>query len=199
MRLIRKSVRGALCMMLLMLVGCYSNNCPLENTVTCNYYFYDADGNAIAYNDYITVSTLMPGYKTVYTYRKLGNATVTKDEQDAELVEQGYTETISEQRKDTILLNKIYNASSIKVPMSYYHEEDTLVFAYESITLKDTIKIRHSSYPHVDLPECGTYRFHSLKSITATEAAIDHIEIADPKVNYQGNKNVKIYFNGVAE
>ena len=181
-----------------LLTGCYSNNCPLENTVTCNYGFYDTEGTAIYYSDTITVTTLMPGYKTVYTYRKLGNKTVTKDAPDAELVNQGYTESDTQQRKDTILLNQLLGASSMKVPMSFFNEEDTLILSYKSILLKDTIKIHHSSYPNVELPECGTYRFHTLQSVTATDAAIDHIEISEPKVNYDGNVNVKIYFNGVA-
>ncbi len=181
-----------------LLAGCYSNNCPLENTVTCNYGFYDTEGTAIYYSDTITVTTLMPGYKTVYTYRKLGNKTVTKDDPDAELVNQGYTESVTQQRKDTILLNQLLGASSMKVPMSFFNEEDTLILSYKSILLKDTIKIRHSSYPNVELPECGTYRFHTLQSVTATDAAIDHVEISEPKVNYDGNVNVKIYFNGVA-
>ncbi|MBO4430412.1 MAG: hypothetical protein J5790_03620 [Bacteroidaceae bacterium] len=181
----------------LLLVGCYSNNCPLENTVTCNYGFYDAEGTSIYYVDTITVTTLMPGYKTVYTYRKLGNKTVTKDTRDTALVNLGYTETASQQRKDTILLNQLMGATNMKVPMSYFHEEDTLILSYKMILRKDTIKIRHSSYANVELPECGTYRFHTLQNISSTDAAIDHIEISNSKVNYDGNINVKIYFNGV--
>lgn len=184
-------------MAVLLLMGCYSNNCPLENTVTCNYGFYDAEGTAISYYDTITVTTLMPGYKTVYTYRKLGNVTVTKDSRDTALVNQGYTESVAQQRRDTILLNQLLGASSMKVPMSFFHEKDTLILSYKTISKKDTIKIRHTSYPYVELPECGTYRFHTLQDITATDAAIHHIEISEPKVNYEGNVNVKIYFNGV--
>ena len=182
-----------------LLAGCYSNNCPINNTVTCNYSFYDAEGHAIIYTDTITVTTLKPGYKTVYIYRKLGEHTVTKDYQDSELVNQGYTETQMSQRNDTVLLNKAYDVSTISIPMSYFNRIDKLVFSYGQISLKDTIKITHDSYPHVELPECGTYRFHSLKTIEATDAAIDHIEITNPKVGYEGNENVKIYFNGVVE
>ena len=182
-----------------LLGGCYSNNCPLNNTVTCNYSFYDAAGNAIAYADTITVTTLKPGYKTVYVYRKLGEPTITKDYQDLELVNQGYTETQMSQRNDTILLNRAYDQSKISIPMSYFNDVDTLVFSYGQISLKDTIKIYHDSYPHVELPECGTYRFHTLRSIEASDAAIDHIEISNPQVGYEGNENVRIYFNGVVE
>lgn len=182
-----------------LLAACYSNNCPLDNKVTCNFGLYDAEGNEIKYNDTITVTTLMPGYKTVYTYRKLGNMTVVKEERDETLIEQGYSETTSRQRNDTILLNKATGASSIKLPMSYYKEADTLVFSYALISLKDTIKLRHSNYPHVELPECGAHRFHTLLGIDATDAAFDHVEIGNPHVDYDGNINVKIYFNGVAE
>ena len=83
--------------------------------------------------------------------------------------------------------------------MSYFRDADTLVFSYGGILLKDTIKIQHDSYPHVELPECGTYRYHTLKSITATDAAIDHIEISNPFVNYEGKENIKIFFNGIVE
>lgn len=190
---------GVVAVATMLLTGCYSNNCPLENTVTCNYGFYDAEGTEIVYGDTITVTTLKPGYKTVYTYRKLGNATVTKEVQDTALVHQGYTETQSQQRKDTVLLNNQYGKSSLKIPMSYFHECDTLVFAYKQILLKDTIKVEHSSFPHVELPECGTHRFHTLKAVSATDAAIDHVEISNPSVNYEGNINIKIYFNGVVE
>ena len=183
-------------MVAMLLTGCYSNNCPLENTVTCNFGFYDSRGTAISYGDTITVTTLKPGYKWVYTYRKLGNATVSRDEQDTMLLNLGYTETKSRQRNDTVLLNKLIGASSMKVPMSYFHNSDTLILSYSRISLKDTIWVQHTSYPHVELPECGTYRFHTLQAVTATDAAIDHIEICEPKVNYGGETNVKIYFNG---
>lgn len=181
----------------LILTGCYSNNCPLENVVLCNYKFLDAAGNPIQYTGSLTVSTLMPGYKTVYIYRKLGNVTVTKDRQDSTYIEQGYTETIAQHRNDTILLNNKSGASSISIPMSYFNGADTLVFAYSNISLRDTIKIQHDSYPHVELPECGTYRYHTLKSVAATDASIDHIEIANPYVNYEGQTNINIYFNGI--
>lgn len=180
-------------------VGCYSNNCPLNNIVTCNYFFYDAEGHPVTYTDYITVSTLKPGQKTVYVYRKLGEQTVTKDYQDTALVNQGYTMTPTILRNDTILLNKAQNVSQISIPMSYFYGVDTLVLSYGQISLKDTIKVYHDSYPHVELPECGTYRFHTLNNIEVTDAAIDHIEISNPKVGYEGVENVKIYFNGVLE
>ncbi|MBQ0021763.1 MAG: hypothetical protein KBT29_00835 [Prevotellaceae bacterium] len=181
-----------------MLASCYSNNCPLNNSVTCNYHFYDMEGNAIKYGDQIKVSTLKPGMKDVWVYKKLGYKTLTLDSPDSALVADGYSETKTQQRKDTVIVGQA-NSDKIQIPMSYYYNCDTLVFEYGSISKKDTIKINHESYPHVELPECGTYRFHSLKGISCTNAAIDHVEISNPVVNFDGAENIKIYFNGVAE
>lgn len=181
------------------LASCSSNNCPLENTVSCNYYFYDSEGNAITYTDPITVTTLKPGHKTVYVYRKLGELTVTLDQPDSTLIEAGYNEIPTTVRRDTILVNQTTTHNYIQLPMSYFNTSDTLVFKYSSISRNDTIIVTHQGYAHVELPECGTHYFHHLSDIKATDAAIDHIEIANPLVDYNGNENVKIYFNGVAE
>jgi len=183
----------------IVLASCSSNNCPLENTVLCNYYFYDIEGNAVTNTDTITVTTLMPGHKTVYVYRKLGELTVTLDTPDSTLVINGYSETPTTVRRDTILVNRSSTHDHIQLPMSYFNAADTLVFKYSSISRNDTIIVAHRGYAHVELPECGTHYFHHLSDIEATDAAIDHVEIVNPLVDYKGNENVKIYFNGVAE
>lgn len=190
----------ALCSIaVIVLASCSSNNCPLENTVYCNYYFYDIEGNAVSYTDPITVTTLMPGHRTVYVYRKLGELTVTLDYPDSTYLADGYSETPTIVRRDTILVNLSTTHSYVQLPMSYFNTDDTLVFKYYNISRNDTIIVTHQSYAHVELPECGTHYFHHLSSIKATDAAIDHVEIVNPLVDYKGNENVKIYFNGVAE
>lgn len=180
------------------ILSCYSNNCPMDNAVLCNYYFYDMNGIPITFEDTITVKTLRPGYKTLWTYRKMGFPTLTYEKQNANLVSQGYSESSLIVRKDTVLLNKVSGKAFIQVPMSYYFDADTLVFDYSSISASDTIRIAHESYPHVTIPECGTYRFHNIKSIECTDAFIDHIEISNEKVNYDGAENLKIFFIGEA-
>ena len=184
---------------LLTLFGCSSNNCPLDNYVACNYHFYDYEGKAVTLLDTLTVKTLLPGYKTVYVYNKLGYTPVTLNHRDSSYIDNGFVEKIETVRRDTVLVNKLTNASSFQVPMSYFNAEDTLVFSYKSIILSDTIKVAHQSYPHVELPECGTYRFHNLRSINCTNRYIDRIEISNSKVNYEGKENVKIFFNPTEE
>lgn len=185
--------------LLAVLLSCSASNCPLESTVTCNYGFYDSEGTPVVYNDPITVTTLLPGFKTVYIYKKLGYQTITLDKQNLSYVDEGYTETISEVRRDTILVNKLSGANAMSLPMNYFAEKDTLILSYSSISNKDTIYISHSNYSHIDLPECGTNRFHTLKDIKSTESGIYSVEIVNAKVNYDGAENVKIYFNGTAE
>ena len=179
--------------------GCSSNNCPLESTVRCNIGFYDSEATAISYGDTITVRTLLPGNKSIYTYRKTGSTLITLEYRDTTLLKAGYTETVTEARRDTILVNKAVGKSSISLPMSYYNSADTLIFTYASISRKDTIEVSHDNYTHIELPECGAHYFHTITSIDYTEAAIDHIEINNPTVNYDGNENIRIYFNGVAQ
>lgn len=182
-----------------MVHSCSSNNCPLENTVLCNYYFYDSEGTAISYGDTLTITTLLPGNKTVYVYRKFGSPTLTLDRQNQQLTEQGYTMTEQTVRHDTILVNKAAGRSYVQIPMSYYNTADTLIFNYSSISRNDTLIIGHTSHPFVDLPECGSHQFHELTGIKTTDAAIDRAEISNPHVNYEGNENIKIYFNGTAQ
>ena len=183
----------------LLLSGCSASNCPLENTVTCNYGFYDSEGTAVTYNDTITVSTLLPGTKTVYIYRRLGYTTVTLDKQDSSYIKNGYNQSTAVVRRDTILLNRLSGASTMSVPMKYFSDNDTIILSYASISNKDTLYVSHDSYSYVELPECGTQRFHTLTGLRSTYSGISGIEIVNPKVNYDGKENVKIYFNGTVE
>ena len=102
-------------------------------------------------------------------------------------------------RKDTTLVNKLINGTKMSVAMSYYNKVDTLVLRYGLIYLPDTIFLSHDSYTHVETPECGSYRFHRLTDVRCTNRGIDHIEITNPTVNYEGAENIRIYFNNYTE
>ncbi len=199
MKVVNCSYSFLLYSIFLIICSCSASNCPLESNVTCNYGLYDSNGNPIVLNDELTVTTLLPGYKTVYIYKQLNAETVTLDYQDDSYLERGYSLTISNVRKDTVLINKITNVNTLKIPLSYFAEKDTIILSYASISNKDTIYLQHNNYTHVDLPECGTNRFHTLKNISSTYSGINDVEIVNSTVNYEGNENVKIYFNGTAE
>lgn len=195
-----KSSLYIICLCLTVLsFACSGNNCPLNNVVTCNYHFYDSEGNSIKLNDYLTVKTLLPGYKKQYTYKKLGEKTIVSDTPIPEYTESGYIESVSDVRKDTVLVNKANNRSNFSVPMSFTNTADTLVFQYESISYCDTIIIEHTSHPFVEMPECGSYMFHTLKNVKFTEAGIYKVELANRNVDFEGNENVKVYFNSSSD
>ena len=181
---------------LIVFAACASNNCPLNNVVTCNYYFYDSEGNALSETEPFSVRSLLPGVKTVYVYRKAGVSSVTLDEPDSTYLENGYTQTVTTTRRDTLLVNQTSSHSYVQLPMRYFGTADTLIFDYTNISHNDTIIVTHESYAHVDLPECGTHYFHHLRSITATDAAIDRIEIVNPQVDFNQQENIQIFFNG---
>lgn len=185
---------GVLCMLML-LGACTSANCPLDNYVLCNYGFYDSNGNSVKLVDELTVTTLRPGNKQMYLYRQLGYANITLAYVDSALLDSGYVCTPITVRRDTVLANKLTEASKFSVPMSYFSNEDTLVMHYASLSSADTIYVSHESYAHVELPECGSYRFHALKSVRFTTYGLVDVQISNPTVTYEGNENFKIIFN----
>lgn len=201
MKISKKNIyRIAPLVVLVASAACSSNNCPLNNVVTCNCYFYDSEGTAISYSDEITVKALLPGTQTTYTYRKPGQPTVVTNTRVDSLLEQGYVETIGISRKDTVLVNKAAGKSYLNLPMSYFTQCDTIMFSYAGISGTDTLYISHDNYPYVGLPECGSYMFHTITNVrNANNSGIDHVEIANPKVDYEGKENIKIYFYGTAQ
>lgn len=185
---------GTLCMLML-LGACTSANCPLDNYVLCNYGFYDSNGNQVKMADELTVTTLRPGTKQMYLYRQLGYVNITLAYVDSALIDSGYVCTPITVRNDTVLANKLTNASMFGIPMSYFNTEDTVVLRYASLSSADTIYVSHESYAHVELPECGSYRFHALKSVRFTTYGLVDVQISNPTVTYEGNENFKIIFN----
>lgn len=100
---------------------------------------------------------------------------------------------------DTVLVNSLMSGTGFSIPMSYYNPVDTLILRYQNIIYPDTIYVHHDGYTKVETPECGSYRFHNIREINHTYRSIDHIEVINPSVNYEGEKNVKIYFNTTLE
>ena len=179
--------------------ACSSNNCPLNNTVTCNYYFYDSNGKAISLLDTLTVSIMLQGHDTIFQYRYTGMPHINSKVRIDSLLEKGYKEVKIVTRHDSVLVNKSAKTATLKLPMAYFLAADTIIFDYASLSNNDTLCIEHDNMPHVELPECGSYMFHRITNAKSTEAAIEKIEIANPTVDYEGNENIKIYFAGTVE
>ncbi len=177
--------------------GCSTVTCPMDTVVKCNYIFYNTNGQAAALADTLNVNIKKTAY--LYHYQKAGYKDTTFTQPVKAFVDNGYTETVTSYRKDTTLVNKLVNGTKMSIAMSYYNKVDTLVLRYGLIYLPDTIFLSHDSYTHVETPECGSYRFHRLTDVRCTNRGIDHIEITNPTVNYEGAENIRIYFNNYTE
>lgn len=182
---------------LLAATACSTASCPMDTVVTCNYTFYNSDGILSPLYDTLTVTIKKD--INVYTYSKEGyNDSILRHRSTA-LIDSGYTETVGTAKLDTILMNSLVNGTAMSIPMSYYKRVDTLLLNYRKILLPDTVYVFHEGYAHVETPECGSYRFHNISSIRSTYRCIDRIEIVNPTVNFNGEENVRIYFNSYSE
>ena len=193
----KSAIIGGVCVCMLLIAACSTVTCPMDTVVTCNYLFYNTDGVATPLADTLNVSIKKD--VPIYVYSKEGHADTTLTSPSKTLADSGYVETRHWTKKDTTLVNKLVNGSQFKVAMSYYRSVDTLILHYGLILWPDTVYVSHDSYTHVETPECGSYRFHRLTGIRCTNRGIDHIEISNPTVNYEGAENVRIYFNNFSE
>ena len=94
--------------------------------------------------------------------------------------------------RDSIVINHISDASSIKLPMSYTHTCDTTIFSYEN-NIKDTIYVEHENIPYYVSMECGTVMYHKILSLHHTHNFIDSARIINDYVNFDYNENIKLY------
>ena len=94
--------------------------------------------------------------------------------------------------KDSVVINHITNAGELKVPISYTHDCDTVVFSYES-GATDTLYVSHENIPYFISMECGLAMYHKLLGVRHTEAFIDSVAITNDYVNFDNNENIKLY------
>ncbi|MCR5077361.1 MAG: hypothetical protein K6A82_04905 [Prevotella sp.] len=105
---------------------------------------------------------------------------------------------IRESRPDTVLLNRLTNAASFQLPMSYSGETDRLRFVFTDTLgnmTADTVTVTKTNMSHFESVDCPPAFFHTLTAVRATGRRISKIEINNPNVDYDGTKeNIHIYF-----
>lgn len=94
--------------------------------------------------------------------------------------------------KDSIVINHLANAGDLKLPMSYTHECDTVVFHYEN-NATDTLFVKHENIPYFISMECGLAMYHRIQGVTHTNVFIDSVAIINDYVNFDYNENIKLY------
>lgn len=113
------------------------------------------------------------------------------------------TLTVSALPRDTVLLNRAYNISSMTLPVGYLQMADTLLFRFSTQAgqICDTLIVNHTNVPHFESLDCGTSIFHEITGVSVTRrapsadypTAIDSIVVSNKKINYDENENFKVY------
>ncbi|MCQ2246100.1 MAG: DUF6452 family protein [Bacteroidaceae bacterium] len=93
---------------------------------------------------------------------------------------------------DSLVVNKLTNAKSFSMPMSYYNPSDTVVIEYRNTS--GTYIIEKDNLPHFNSPECGVWVEHNVTSIKGNHPLIDSVVVTNPKVDNIENENFRIYF-----
>ena len=108
----------------------------------------------------------------------------------------GDTLTITALDINTVLANRLIDASGVKLPVSYYHDADTLEFLFQGDDGegRDTLYIEKQNLAHLDDVSCPSHMWHHITKVYSTHHLIDSVLIREPDINYDGNENLQIYF-----
>lgn len=108
--------------------------------------------------------------------------------------------------RDSVILNRLTEGISVKLPMSYNAAQDTLVFHYtprgEIAEITDTLVVSKTNTPHFVSLDCARSMFHNITNVTWTTRkpdqiyryAIERVAVANEHVNYDEKENLQIYF-----
>lgn len=99
---------------------------------------------------------------------------------------------------DTVILNDLQTVDSFELPMSYSNNVDELKFVFTDTAgtqTTDLVTLTKSNLAHFENVDCAPAFFHTITAVSATNNVIDHIDINNPNVDFDGNKkNLYIYF-----
>ncbi len=151
----------------LLLIACNEVSCPLNNTVESVYGFYASTRDE--------TGTLVEG----------------------ETISIGDTLTITALGPNVELANRLIGKGSVKLPVSFYGDVDTLEFMFtDKLNRKggDTLWISKNNLHHFDDPSCPVHIWHTITGVRSTHHLIDTVLINNAAVNYDGLENFQIYF-----
>ena len=108
--------------------------------------------------------------------------------------------------RDSVILNRLTNGTSIRLPMSYNAEADTLVFHYKPVgvvqSVADTVVVTKTNTPHFVSLDCARSMFHNITNVTWSHRvpdvtykyAIQQVVVKNAEVNYEERENLQIFF-----
>ena len=114
---------------------------------------------------------------------------------DGVAVQLNDTLTISSGKAGIVLLNGALATSRIIVPLSYWNDEDTLVFRVNGngYVLRDSVWITKSNQVHYESPDCPSTLFHTIQGVRSTHEFIKDITVIRSTVNYETTDNLQIH------
>ena len=105
------------------------------------------------------------------------------------------TLTITTGKAGMVLLNRSVGTSRLTLPLSYWNEEDTLVFSVkgDGYLLRDSVWIAKSNLVHYESPDCPSTLFHTIQGVRSTHEFIKDITIIRASVDYGQTDNLQIH------
>lgn len=101
------------------------------------------------------------------------------------------TLTVSVKRSDgndSVLMNRLYDADSLAIPMSYNHDSDMLYFDFIDKDTKkhvyDTITVSKTNQPHFESVDCSPMVFHEITDVKHTSHKVESVKINNSYVTY---------------
>ncbi|MBR6031726.1 MAG: hypothetical protein IKP36_07180 [Bacteroidaceae bacterium] len=121
--------------------------------------------------------------------------------QDGKAVAINDTLTITACGTDAVLLNRSVGTAQLTLPLSYWQDEDTLVFSINSngYFFQDTVWITKTNLVHYESPDCPAKLFHTIQDVRSTHDFIESISITRPSVNYETTENLQIHLYSASD
>ena len=171
-----------ICTLLLIVVGCTSIDCPLNNSVYSCYGLYKANGTADTLHDTLTIFTLQH-----------------TPEQDPVLINldtkvSALKVAMSYNSPQDVLYFLMQGARTYNDTVIVDNDTTVNVVTY-SIQKTDTVTVDKTDEMHFESVDCNPSFFHTISRVTHTHNVIDSIVINNPKVDYDTQReHFRIYF-----
>ena len=123
---------------------------------------------------------------TMNFYNSTGKAVSIRDELTVSVVRPG---------RDSVILNRKADASSLTFPLGYVNECDTFVFKFLLSNIVDSVFIHHDNQPYFISLDCGMAMFHTITSADCTHNLMQSVAITRPEINYDVLENLQIRFS----
>lgn len=169
----------------IVIAGCSSIDCSLENRVLCHMRFVDMDGDSVVLKYPLTVVLVRAAGDTVHYYNRQENASSI----DVPLSYVGEEDMLEMELEipDTVEVESYvtYTDSDTGVEMTDTVVKDTVIY----YPLVDEIRIRKTNEPWFESVDCGAHYNHTIEAAEAdTHNFIDHIIVNDAYVDNDTEK-----------